>query len=166
MQLYSFFAAGVILRLGMRKALMIVAVAGCLMAQRTPARPAEESYDIRIARLETIVPQMQKQLDEINTHLKEIDKNLGDVRNQLTELRTDMNLVMWIGGTVSVALLGAVLKLILDKPAALPVAAAPAPVYPPPVVYSPYPPPPVDIEALVKKLLAEERARNQPVATP
>lgn len=152
----------------MRKALMIVAVVGCLMAQRTPTRPApaEESYDIRIARLETTVPQMQKQLDEINTHLKEIDKNLADVRNQLTELRTDMNLVMWIGGTVSVALLGAVLKLILDKPATLPVAAAPAPVYPPPVMYSPYPPPAVDIEALVKRLLAEERARNQPVPTP
>jgi len=148
----------------MRKALMIVAVAGCLMAQRTPsARLPDESYDIRIARLETTVPQMQKQLDEINSHLKDIDKTLADVRNQLTELRTDMNLVMWIGGTVSVALLGAVLKLILEKPAAPSTAAAPLFQ---PVVYSPYPPPAADIEALVKRLLAEDRARNQPVPTP
>lgn len=96
---------------------MIVALAGCLLAQRpTGARPAaEESDDIRIARLETTVPQMQKQLDEVNSQLKDVNKTLTELQRKTAEIRTDMKLIMWIGGVVGAFLTLNTFRPIFEK---------------------------------------------------
>ena len=137
----------------MRRIVIIAAVAGCLLAQRGNTA---ESYDLRIARLEATVPQMQKQLDDVNNQLREVNKKLTDVQTQLAELTTEMRLATWVWGVVGGFLILVALKLIFGKPV------APwAPSYPQPVIYSSYPQPGINVEALVKRVLAEERARNQ-----
>ena len=142
----------------MRSALSIILLAGFLLAQR----PASESYDLRIARLETTVPQIQKQLDEVNVQLKDVNKKLTDVQTQLTELGTEMKLAIWIGTVIGGFLILAALKQFFEKPAA---PQAPlSPIYPPPVIYGSYQQPGSDVEALIRRLFAEERARNEATA--
>ena len=166
----------------MRSALSIILLAGFLLAQR----PASESYDLRIARLETTVPQIQKQLDEVNVQLKDVNKKLTDVQTQLTELGTEMKLAIWIGTVIGGFLILAALKQFFEKPAAPQAPLSPiypppvmstdsrsfgyagtaplSPIYPPPVIYGSYQQPGSDVESLIRRLFAEERARNEATA--
>jgi hypothetical protein len=96
----------------MLRVFLIVAVACCLLAQRAATQPrgsvAADSILIeRLAKLEAILPTIQKQLEENS-------KQLVDVQKDLASLSAKMNLVVWLGSGIGVILLGVAGKLFFE----------------------------------------------------
>jgi hypothetical protein len=134
----------------MLRALALVILSSCIFAQtsgpRVPVASGREgagadSVEVRLARVEVAISQMQKQLDDNTSQIRALNTQFTDFRVQLADLSTKVNLIIWIGGILGALSIASMWKMIFDQKGASPLR-------------------PRDVERIVRRVLDEDRAAH------
>ncbi len=99
----------------MRILTLLTLAAALMLAQATPVRTGQnrgERADLaqgeRIAKLEAVLPILQKQFDEQNRKLDQLQAEVADLNSKI-------NLMMWAAALVSGVLVTAAMKILFDR---------------------------------------------------
>ena len=108
----------------MLRALVLFILSSCIFAQTAGPKvpvasgresPGADSVEVRLARVEIAISQMQKQLDDVTNQVRSLSGQLTDVRVQLADLSTKVNLIIWIGGILGALSIASMWKMIFDQ---------------------------------------------------